>query len=90
MTATAARGVAPGTVPAPRGTRAPAAPEAPAAAKKIKLPRDLDPRNPNVRLAALLGVLRPEGDAGHGPPGNPDPLPSVPTTEASRAPPDRG
>jgi acetyl-CoA/propionyl-CoA carboxylase carboxyl transferase subunit len=54
MTATAARGVAPGTVPAPQGTRAPAAPEAPAAVKKIKLPRDLDPRNPNVRLAALL------------------------------------
>ena len=41
-----------------------------------------------VRLAALLGVLGPEGDAGHGPPGNPDPLTSVPTTETSRAPPD--
>jgi len=43
-----------------------------------------------VRLAGLLGVLRPGGDAGHDAPGNPDPLTSVPTTEASRAPPDRG
>ena len=43
-----------------------------------------------ARLATLLGVLRPGGDLGHGPPGNPDALPSVPTTEPSRAPPDRG
>jgi RNA polymerase sigma-70 factor, ECF subfamily len=43
-----------------------------------------------ARLAVLLGVLRPGGEAGHVPPGNPDPLPSVRTTEASRAPPDPG
>jgi RNA polymerase sigma-70 factor (ECF subfamily) len=43
-----------------------------------------------ARLATLLGVLRPGGDPGHGHPGNPDPLPSVGTTEASRAPPDPG
>ena len=43
-----------------------------------------------ARLATLLGVLRPGGEEGHGPPGNPDPLPSVRTTEASRAPPDLG
>ena len=43
-----------------------------------------------ARLATLLGVLRPGGDPDHGPPGNPDPLPSVRTTEASRAPPDPG
>ncbi len=43
-----------------------------------------------ARLATLLGVLRPGGDPDHGPPGNPDPLTSVRTTEASRAPPDPG
>ena len=43
-----------------------------------------------VRLASLLGVLRPGGEAGHLPPGNPEPLPTVRTTEASRAPPDHG
>ena len=51
MTATAERGIAPGTAPAPQGTRAPGAPAAP---KKIKLPRDQDPRNPNFRLRTLL------------------------------------
>jgi len=51
MTTTAERGIAPGTAPAPQGTRAPAAPAAP---KKIKLPRDQDPRNPNFRLRTLL------------------------------------
>jgi|1186.fasta_scaffold08179_2 RNA polymerase sigma-70 factor (ECF subfamily) len=43
-----------------------------------------------ARLATLLGVLRPGGEERHLPPGNPDPLPSVRTTEASRAPPDLG
>jgi RNA polymerase sigma-70 factor (ECF subfamily) len=42
------------------------------------------------RLAVLLGMLAPGGDPGHAPPGNPDPLPSVRTTEASRAPPEPG
>ena len=41
-----------------------------------------------ARLATLLGVLRPGGDPDHAPPGNPDALSSVRTTEASRAPPD--
>src|SRR3954453_18093873 len=43
-----------------------------------------------VRLASLLGVLRPGGEADPVSPGNPDPRPTVRTTEASRAPPDRG
>jgi RNA polymerase sigma-70 factor (ECF subfamily) len=43
-----------------------------------------------ARLATLLGVLRPGGEADHLPAGNPDPLPSVRTTEASRAPPEPG
>ena len=43
-----------------------------------------------VRLATLLGVLRPGGEPDHVPPGNPDAFPSVRTTEASRAPPDPG
>jgi RNA polymerase sigma-70 factor (ECF subfamily) len=43
-----------------------------------------------ARLATMLGVLRPGGDPGHLPSGNPDPFPSVRTTEASRAPPDPG
>jgi RNA polymerase sigma-70 factor (ECF subfamily) len=43
-----------------------------------------------ARLAVLLGVLAPRGEADHPPPRNPDPLPSVRTTEASRAPPDPG
>jgi RNA polymerase sigma-70 factor (ECF subfamily) len=40
-----------------------------------------------ARLATLLGVLRPGGDPEQLAPGNPDPLSSVRTTEASRAPP---
>jgi len=40
-----------------------------------------------ARLATLLGVLRPGGDPDHPPPGNPDDLSSVRSTEASRAPP---
>lgn len=40
-----------------------------------------------ARLADLLGVLAPEGDAGHAPPGNPDGPASVRTPSASRAPP---
>ena len=43
-----------------------------------------------ARLATVLGVLRPGREPDHVPPGNPDPLPSVRTTEASRAPPDPG
>jgi RNA polymerase sigma-70 factor, ECF subfamily len=43
-----------------------------------------------ARLATLLGVLRPGGDPGHLPARNPEALPSVRTTEASRAPPDPG
>jgi len=43
-----------------------------------------------ARLAGLLGVLAPGGEADHVPPGNPDSLPSVRTPEASRAPPDPG
>jgi RNA polymerase sigma-70 factor (ECF subfamily) len=43
-----------------------------------------------VRLASLLGVLRPGGEPDHPSPGNPDPLSTVRTTEASRAPPDPG
>jgi RNA polymerase sigma-70 factor (ECF subfamily) len=43
-----------------------------------------------ARLATLLGVLRPGGEPDHLHLGNPDPLSSVPTTEASRAPPDPG
>jgi RNA polymerase sigma-70 factor (ECF subfamily) len=43
-----------------------------------------------ARLAGLLGVLAPGGEADHVPPRNPDPLPSVRTPEASRAPPDPG
>ena len=54
MTATAERGMAPHTAPASQGTRARAESAAPAAPRRIKLPRDQDPRNPNSRLAALL------------------------------------
>lgn len=43
-----------------------------------------------ARLASLLGVLRPGGEQDHVPTGNPDPLSTVRTTEASRAPPDPG
>jgi RNA polymerase sigma-70 factor (ECF subfamily) len=41
-----------------------------------------------ARLATMLGVLRPGGEADHLPPGNPDPLATVRSPE-SRAPPDR-
>ena len=54
MTTIAERGMAPGKAPVSQGTRAPAESAAPAAPRKIKLPRDQDPRNPNARLAALL------------------------------------
>ena len=40
-----------------------------------------------ARLATLLGVLRPVGELDHAPPGNPDDLTPVRSTEASRAPP---
>jgi RNA polymerase sigma-70 factor, ECF subfamily len=40
-----------------------------------------------ARLATLLGVLRPGGDPDHPPPGNPDHLSPVRSSEASRAPP---
>ena len=54
MKTTTERGIAPSTAPVPQGTRASAEAAAPAAPKKIKLPRDQDPRNPNARLGALL------------------------------------
>src|SRR6185312_2887718 len=54
MTTIAERGMAPGKAPVSQGTRAPAESAAPAAPKKIKLPRDQDPRNPNFRLRTLL------------------------------------
>jgi acetyl-CoA/propionyl-CoA carboxylase carboxyl transferase subunit len=54
MTTTAERGIAPRGAPASQGTRARAESAAPAASRKIKLPRDQDPRNPNARLGALL------------------------------------
>ena len=54
MTTIAERGMAPGKAPVSQGTRAQAESAAPAAPRKIKLPRDQDPRNPNARLAALL------------------------------------
>jgi acetyl-CoA/propionyl-CoA carboxylase carboxyl transferase subunit len=66
MTTTTERGAAPGTAPAPHTTAAPAAA---ATAKKIKLPREEDPRNPNLRLQALLVVgsvelITPDDDSG--------------------------
>ena len=69
MTTTTERGTAhstaPGTAPAPRATGAPAA----AASKKVRLPREQDPRNPNRRLQALLDVgsvelITPDDDSG--------------------------
>ena len=50
MTTTTERGNASRTATAPR----PAAAQAVPAPKKIKLPRDQDPRNPKLRLQALL------------------------------------
>ncbi|MCW2768096.1 MAG: polymerase, sigma subunit, family [Nocardioides sp.] len=43
-----------------------------------------------VRLAELLGVLRPGSDADHPEPGNPDPAESVRSSSAPRAPPPDG
>ncbi|GAA2141343.1 RNA polymerase sigma factor SigM [Nocardioides koreensis] len=43
-----------------------------------------------ARLAVLLGVPAPEGERGHPPDGNPDPTPSVRSTDAPRAPPAAG
>jgi len=40
-----------------------------------------------ARLAELLGVLAPERDPAHPAGGNPDPTPSVPSTDAPRGPP---
>jgi RNA polymerase sigma-70 factor (ECF subfamily) len=40
-----------------------------------------------ARLAERLGLLAPGGDRGHPGPGNPDPEPAVPTTDAPRGPP---
>ena len=40
-----------------------------------------------ARLAQRLGLLAPGGDRAHPDPGNPDPDPSVPTTDAPRGPP---
>jgi acetyl-CoA/propionyl-CoA carboxylase carboxyl transferase subunit len=53
------------TAPAPQATGAPAA----AAPQKIKLPREQDPRNPNLRLQALLDagsleLITPDDDSG--------------------------
>ena len=50
MTMTTARDTAPSTALAPQATGSPTAP----APTKIKLPREQDPRNPNLRLQALL------------------------------------
>ena len=62
MTMTTDRGIAPGTAPAPRATAA-------AAPTKVKLPREQDPRNPNLRLRALLDsgsleLITPDDDSG--------------------------
>src|SRR5215213_8043367 len=64
MTMTTERGPAPSTAPAAQATGAP-----PAAPTKIKLPRELDPRNPNFRLQALLDegsveLITPDDDSG--------------------------
>ena len=40
-----------------------------------------------ARLAQRLGLLAPGGDRAHADPGNPDPDPAVPTTDAPRGPP---
>jgi acetyl-CoA/propionyl-CoA carboxylase carboxyl transferase subunit len=65
MTMTTDQGIAPGTAPAPRARRAHTA----AAPQKIKLPREQDPRNPNLRLQALLDagsveLITPDDDSG--------------------------
>jgi acetyl-CoA/propionyl-CoA carboxylase carboxyl transferase subunit len=66
MTTTTERGSAPSTAPAPQ---APGVPAAAPASKKIKVPREQDPRNPNLRLQALLDVgsvelITPDDDSG--------------------------
>jgi acetyl-CoA/propionyl-CoA carboxylase carboxyl transferase subunit len=65
MTMTTQRGPAPGAAPAPQATGTPAA----ATPRKIKLPREQDPRNPNLRLQALLDagsleLITPDDDSG--------------------------
>jgi acetyl-CoA/propionyl-CoA carboxylase carboxyl transferase subunit len=66
MTMTTDRGTAPRTTPARQHAGAAVASEAP---KKIKVPRDQDPRNPNIRLQALLDtgsveLITPDDDSG--------------------------
>jgi acetyl-CoA/propionyl-CoA carboxylase carboxyl transferase subunit len=66
MTMTTERGTAPRTTPARQHAGAAVASEAP---KKIKVPRDQDPRNPNIRLQALLDpgsveLITPDDDSG--------------------------
>jgi acetyl-CoA/propionyl-CoA carboxylase carboxyl transferase subunit len=63
MTMTTDRGTAPRTTPARQHAVASKAP------KKIKVPRDQDPRNPNIRLQALLDpgsveLITPDDDSG--------------------------
>ena len=63
MTMITDRGIAPGAAPAPSATRPHTA-----AAQKIK-PREQDPRNPNLRLQALLDsgsveLITPDDDSG--------------------------
>ena len=58
MTMTTERGTAPGTASAPQATGAPLA----AAPTKIKLPREQDPRNPNLRLAGFARRRFPRAD----------------------------
>ena len=65
MTMTTERGIAPGTRTRSAGRAAAAA----AAPKKVKLPREQDPRNPNRRLQALLDagsieLITPDDDSG--------------------------
>ena len=65
MTMITDRGIAPGTATAPRATRTHTA----AAPQKVKLPREQDPRNPNLRLLALLDsgsleLITPDDDSG--------------------------
>ena len=64
-TTTEQRGTATGSAPGRRATR----PHTPAAPQKIKLPREQDPRNPNIRLRALLDagsveLITPDDDSG--------------------------
>jgi acetyl-CoA/propionyl-CoA carboxylase carboxyl transferase subunit len=66
MTMTTARGAAPTTASPRHRVGAAVASEVP---KKIKVPRDQDPRNPNFRLQALLDpgsveLITPDDDSG--------------------------